>query len=187
MSQASYLNGHFLIAMPGLKDPNFERGVTFICQHNETGALGITINRATDLTVADVLGQLDIEVENNEWSGQPVLIGGPVHGDRGFVLHEVDGKWASSIQVSNELALTTSRDILEALARGEGPKRALLALGYAGWAPGQLESEIRDNSWLSGPADPSLIFETPIESRWVEAAQRLGIDINQLAGFAGHA
>lgn len=188
MADASYLAGHFLIAMPGLKDPNFERGVTFLCQHDEGGALGITINRPMDLRIGDVLEQLDIDAEANPaWSRQPVLLGGPVHPDRGFVLHDRCGCWNSSVDVSDRLALTTSRDILEALARGDGPPNAVLALGYAGWAPGQLESEIRENAWLSGPGDPALIFDVPLESRWVVAAQALGIDITQLSGVAGHA
>ncbi|MDX1569172.1 MAG: YqgE/AlgH family protein [Xanthomonadales bacterium] len=187
MQEGSYLNGHFLIAMPGLKDPNFEKGVTFLCQHNESGALGITINRSADLQISEVLAQLDIECDDQPWCNQPVLIGGPVQRDRGFVLHELSGEWNSSIQVSEDLALTTSKDILEALARGEGPQRALLALGYAGWAPGQLEREIRENSWLSGPGDAQIIFDAPMASRWSLAAEQLGVDIAQLTGFAGHA
>lgn len=187
MNEASYLNGHFLIAMPGLEDPNFKRGVTFLCQHTEAGALGITINRTADLRVVDVLEELGIACDQSGWASQSVLIGGPVHRDRGFVLHEAGEEWAASIRVSPDLALTTSRDVLEALAQGKGPRRAVLALGYAGWAPGQLEEEIRENSWLSGPADPQLIFDTPVVSRWAGAARQLGVDMDQMSGFAGHA
>lgn len=187
MQEGAYLTGHVLIAMPGLKDPNFERGVTFLCQHNESGALGITINRAAEIRNAEVLEQLEIECPNDAWANQPVLIGGPVQRDRGFVLHASGGSWTSSIQVSEDIALTTSKDILEALATGEGPDRAVLALGYAGWAPGQLENEIRENSWLSGPGDPQLLFDTPMAARWTVAAERLGVNLSQLSGFAGHA
>jgi len=184
---SAYLNNHFLIAMPGLHDPNFSRGVTYICQHNESGALGITINRTTQFKVADVMQQLDISCTDITWGEQAVLMGGPVSSDRGFVLHQQGGTWDSSIPVSSELALTTSKDILKALAIGEGPKRALLALGYAGWGPGQLESEICENSWLHSPAENELIFDTPLDSRWTAAAQTLGVDIHAMTGFAGHA
>ena len=187
MTEASYLSGHFLIAMPALKDPNFERGLTLLCQHNDAGALGIMVNRSADVKVSEVLDQLGIDYTDSGWADQSVLIGGPVHRDRGFVLHDGEGEWASSIRVGAELALTTSRDVLEALAEGRGPRRAVLALGYAGWAPGQLESEIRENSWLSGPADPQLIFDTPLPRRWSDAAGQLGVDIHQLSDLAGHA
>lgn len=187
MADASYLEGHFLIAMPGLEDPNFERGVTLLCQHDANGALGVTINRPMELRVGDVLEQLDIEDQHGSWSRQPVLQGGPVHPDRGFVIHDGRDTWNATLAVGKSLALTSSRDILEAIARGEGPANAVLALGYAGWAAGQLEDEIRDNAWLSGPAEPGLIFDEPMESRWVMAAQALGVDIMQLTGTPGHA
>ncbi len=187
MATTDYLNDQFLIAMPGLKDPNFAKAVTYVCQHNESGALGITINRASDLKVGDVLKQLKIECSDEDWASQPVLVGGPVHQDRGFVLHRTSGDWTSSFPVTSTIALTTSKDILEALAAGRGPDKAILALGYAGWAPGQLESEILQNSWLSTQADVEILFDSPLDDRWQRAAAGLGIDIHTLTGAAGHA
>ncbi|MEM9168006.1 MAG: YqgE/AlgH family protein [Planctomycetota bacterium] len=187
MSDASYFSGQFLIAMPGLKDPNFERCVTFLCQHSADGALGITINRPMELRVREVLEQLEIDPRDTGWADRNVLLGGPVHPDRGFVLHERVGSWDATIDVGEVLALTSSRDILEALAQGDGPDRAVLALGYAGWAPGQLEEEMLENAWLSGPANPELIFDTDMDSKWTVAAESLGIDITQLSSTAGHA
>lgn len=184
---ANYLTNHFLIAMPGLSDPTFERTVTYLCQHNEDGALGIIVNRPSELRIGDVFRELNIPVLDDTLSNQRVYYGGPVHTDRGFVLHPKGGEWKSTLTINEDLCLTTSRDILEALGRGEGPPRALLALGYAGWASGQLEQEITQNSWLNAEAKASVIFDTSPEERWRRAAEVVGVDISLLTLEAGHA
>ncbi len=185
--QGSFLTSHFLIAMPAMRDPNFEQTVTFICQHNEEGALGIVINRVVDLTIGDVLAQMDIPKHNRTNSHAPVHYGGPVQSERGFIVHVGLGAWDSTLPVTDSIGLTTSRDILEAVARNEGPEQYLLALGYAGWASGQLENEIKQNAWLNGPADYDVIFNTPIDMRWSAAASLLGVDLNTMSSEAGHA
>jgi putative transcriptional regulator len=181
------LTNNFLIAMPAMKDPNFEQTVTFICQHNEEGALGIVINRTIDLTIGDVLDQMKIERGASPQFNDPVHYGGPVQMDRGFILHEDSGDWDSTLKVSDLIALTTSRDILEAIASNVGPHRTLLALGYAGWGAGQLEREISENAWLHWPADSELVFSTPVSQRWAQAAALLGVDLSLLSTDAGHA
>lgn len=181
------LNDHFLIAMPALADPNFARSVTYLCQHGEDGAMGIQINRASDYTLGEVLRHMRIEISDPELSARPVLFGGPVQGERGFVLHEGPQRWDSTLEVADGLLLTTSRDVLEAVAAGGGPRRMLVALGYCGWGPGQLERELLDNSWLSVPAQRGLMFEHPLEGRWQAALSLLGIDLSRLADYAGHA
>jgi len=187
MTETESLTGQFLIAMPAMTDPNFEQTVTFICQHNEEGALGIVINRTMDLTMGDVLGQMEISPQGCERAGQPVHYGGPVQAERGFVLHDQPGEWESTVAIDERIGLTTSKDILEAIARNEGPERVLIALGYAGWGGGQIEQEITQNAWLSGPADVDLMFSTPVEQRWNRAAGLLGIDLSLLSREAGHA
>lgn len=182
-----YLDRQLLIAMPGLDDPNFNRGVTLMCQHNAEGALGITINRPSNFSVLDVLAQLGIECINPKLGELPVLEGGPVHRERGFVLHEPGLEWESSISLSDSLQLTTSRDILQSIGAGNGPKRFLLALGYAGWAPGQLEEELRENAWLLAPSDRDIVFDLPFDQRWEKAFKRLGINLSNLHGTGGHA
>ncbi len=181
------LANNFLIAMPAMKDPNFEQTVTYICQHSDEGALGIVINRIIDLTVGDVLDQMKIDRAISVKLDARVYYGGPVQMDRGFILHEEIGDWDSTLKVSDQTALTTSRDILEAMARNAGPDRALLALGYAGWGEGQLEREITENAWLHLPADNELMFSTPVHQRWEEAAALLGVDLSLLSTDAGHA
>lgn len=187
MSSFDSLTNHFLIAMPGLLDPNFEKTVTVICQHNEHGALGIVINRTTDLTLGDILRQLDLGNEQGKEQQAPIFSGGPVHTEQGMILHESGGEWDSTLQISETLSLTTSRDILEAMAENRGPPRSILALGYAGWGEGQLEREIKENAWLSGPVDHDIIFGVPVERRWHEAVSRLGVDLSLLSSQAGHA
>ena len=184
---SSYLSNHFLIAMPRMADPNFTRGVTFLCQHTGEGAMGIIVNRMSDLKLGDVLSQMNLTTEIEAVSLAPVFIGGPVQPERGFVLHEPGGNWDSSFTISEELAVTTSRDILAAMAEGRGPKRSLVALGYAGWSAGQLEQEMLDNAWLTVQADSGLIFDTPMERRWEAAAQLIGVDLTMMADNAGHA
>ncbi len=187
MGDMTSLTNHFLIAMPSLADPNFARTVTLICEHSSEGAMGLIINRPIDLSLRQILQQMDIEGNETAQLDLPVHLGGPVQGNRGFVVHEPLGQWESTLPVSDMLGVSTSRDILVALAQNRGPQRSFLALGYAGWAPGQLEREIAENAWLSGPADRSILFEMPAEQRWGAAANLLGIDITTLSDEAGHA
>lgn len=170
-----------------MKDPNFEQTVTYLCQHNDEGALGIVINRTIDLTLGDVLDQMKIKRDDSAKSEAPVHYGGPVQTERGFILHEDIGNWDSTLKIGSFTGLTTSRDILEAMADNSGPNRALLALGYAGWGAGQLEREMSENAWLNWPADNELIFSTPVEERWSSAARLLGVDLSLLSTDAGHA
>jgi putative transcriptional regulator len=184
----SFLERQFLIAMPGLDDPNFARGVTLLCQHNDDGALGLTINRPSDFTVMDLLNQIGLTARDPALAEQPVYEGGPVHPERGFVLHQdAAQRWASSIEVGPNLVITSSRDILEAIAEGTGPERFLVALGYAGWSAGQLEAEMRDNAWLTVMAGADIVFDAPIEQRWSQAVAKLGIDVGRLQPAGGHA
>lgn len=187
MSAFEGLTNQFLIAMPELADPNFERTVTLICQHDENGALGIVINRPTQLTLGDVFQQLDLPADKIEKPDSLIFNGGPVHIERGLVLHNTRGEWDSSLQVSDDLTLTTSRDVLEAMATNQGPEKCLMALGYAGWGGGQLENEMRQNAWLSGPADEDIIFQIPVADRWTKAAQQLGVDLSLISSQVGHA
>ena len=185
--QSFNLTNHFLIAMPQLEDPNFARSVTYICAHNEDGAMGSVVNRALDMTLGDVLSQVDVKAAIATIAARQVYLGGPVHTDRGFVLHRPAQTWQSSISVTAEVAVCTSRDILEAIARGEGPSDTLVALGYAGWSAGQLEAEIAQNAWLSGPADLDIVFKIPAEQRWQRAAALLGVDLHYISHDVGHA
>ncbi len=178
---------HFLIAMPAMDDPDFARGVTLICQHDEHGAMGVIINRESDFTLGDVLKQMDIPTQNPLLAEQRVLHGGPVQTDRGFVLHDDPREWNSTLRFGQGFALTTSRDILVAMAGGEGPERQLMTLGYAGWSAGQLEEEIAANAWLTVPADQAIVFDTPVAERWRAAAQSLGVDLSRLSDDVGHA
>ncbi len=180
------LTNHFLIAMPALADPNFARTVTYLCAHNDEGAMGIVINRPLNLNLADVLDHMEIKNTNPGIVGMQVMQGGPVQRERGFVLHAPVGQWDSVLKVSEEIAVATSRDILTAVAEGRGPKQTLVALGYAGWDAGQLEREVLENAWLSGPADSSIIFDAPYQERWDRAARLLGVDPDRLSGEAGH-
>lgn len=185
--QSTNLTNHFLIAMPALADPNFQQTVTYICAHNEEGAMGIVVNRPLDLTLGEVFAQMDLTAANNTIDKKLVYQGGPVQTDRGFILHSPEQHWDSSIQISADISMTTSRDILEAIAADQGPQNTLVALGYAGWAAGQLEKEIADNAWLSGPAEADIMFVTPCEQRWQSAARLLGVDIQMLSSDIGHA
>ena len=187
MRDTANLTNQFLIAMPGLRDPNFARTVTYICEHSEKGAMGIVVNRPLELSLGDVLEHMKITDPAPGIGDQPVYLGGPVDNERGFVLHTKTAPWSSTLKVTNGIYITTSRDILEAMARGEGPERTLVALGYAGWAGGQLESELQDNAWLSGPSDIRILFELPAEERWAAAARLLGVDLTLLSAEAGHA
>ena len=191
MSAATFqsLSNQFLIAMPELEDPNFFRTVTLICQHDENGALGVIINRTVgSLSINDVLDQFSLPKPKFGRIGhQPIYVGGPVHNELGLVLHRGLGDWQSTLKVGGQLGLTSSRDVLEAIARSDGPDDCLLVLGYAGWGAGQLDFEIGQNSWLTVPADPRIIFEVEIEQRWAQAAASLGVNITTLNTGAGHA
>lgn len=185
-ADVSFAN-QLLIALPALADPNFARSVTLICQHDADGAMGIVVNRTSEYTLGDVLQQMQIASDDERLCAQAVLAGGPVHPERGFVLHDGGHAWDSSMSIADGLYVTTSRDILEAMARGEGPVHATVALGCAGWGAGQLEHELVENSWLTAPADAELLFATPVEQRWQGAAGRIGVDLSRMADYSGHA
>lgn len=187
MTTETNLTNHFLIAMPSLEDGNFSKSVTYICEHNEDGALGITINRPSSITMEEILIQLRITERNPDIPPPIILNGGPVQTDRGFILHSPIGEWESSLKVTDNIAVTTSQDIMQAIANGSGPKNKLIALGYSGWAAGQLEYELSENSWLTCPASEDILFNTAIEKRWDTAAMLLGIDLNLLSNQTGHA
>ena len=181
------LTNHLLIAMPSLADPNFAHTVTLICEHTDKGALGIVLNKPLPMKLSEVLTQLKLAPSSEQIAAMPVLRGGPVHTDRGFVLHRPGGEWDSTHKISDSIQVTTSRDVLAAMAAGTGPEKAFIALGYAGWEAGQLEKEMLDNSWLSVPADESVIFDLPYEERWLATLRLLGVEPGQLTSFSGHA
>ncbi len=186
----SFLQSQFLIAMPGLGDPYFEQTVTLICQHNEDGCFGLTINRPMDVTVKDLFDQLKIPAENDtSIQGINALRGGPVQVEQGFIIHDssTDKTWENTLKINDDLSVTASRDILFDIGAGKGPDNFLLALGCASWAPGQMEQEVLSNSWLNCPADKKIIFDTPYEKRWQGAVKTMGIDLNLLSDVAGHA
>ncbi|HEY7885651.1 MAG TPA: YqgE/AlgH family protein [Cellvibrionaceae bacterium] len=182
------LSNQLLVAMPGMSDPTFAHSVTYICEHSSEGAMGIIINMPMSLDMGDIYQQLDLETSHAS-AEVPVLAGGPVSVERGFVLHPTrdDQLWQSTIRVCDDISLTASRDILTALAEGRGPEHFLIALGYAGWDSEQLEQEISDNAWLTVPADQQILFGTPCEQRWQAAAKSIGIDLNLISNTAGHA
>jgi putative transcriptional regulator len=181
------LTGHFLIAMPSLEDGFFNHAVTYICEHDESGSFGIIINQETELTLKHIVKEMQIGAEENYNADQPVFIGGPVDQGRGFILHRPTGNWQSTLKVNEHIALTTSKDILEAIVNNEGPKNSIVALGYAGWTAGQLDNEIAANTWLSCPADEQILFDTPPEERWKAAAKLIGVDLSLLSNDTGHA
>jgi putative transcriptional regulator len=181
------LTHQFLIAMPAMADPNFAGSVVYVCEHSDKGALGLVINRPTELTLATLFDKIDLKLEIAPWKDEPVFFGGPVQTERGFVLHKPPGSYSSSLAVSEDIALTTSKDVLEAVAEGRGPGKMLVTLGYSGWGVGQLEHEIGQNAWLTVAADAEIIFDTPAEGRFDAALKLLGINSNQLSGLAGHA
>lgn len=187
LMQSVDLTNHFLIAMPAMADPYFAKTLTYICEHNEQGALGVVINRRIDLDFRTLFDQIKIPLQDEALAGRAVHYGGPVQMDRGFVLHQPVGNWQSSLKVADDVALTTSKDILEAVGRGEGPSKLFVTLGYAGWEAGQLEHELAQNAWLTVRADPHVIFDEPEESRLAVAMGMLGVDFASLAEDAGHA
>ena len=181
------LTDHFLIAMPAMADPYFAKSLTYICEHNEQGALGLVINRPIDMNLLALFERLSLTLEDKERADAPIYFGGPVQTDRGFVLHEPSGQWQSTLRVRDAIGLTTSKDILEAVGRGEGPQRMLVTLGYAGWSAGQLEHELGQNAWLTVEARNRIIFDLPADERLPAALELLGVDPASLSEEAGHA
>ena len=178
---------HFLIAMPSMTDPHFSRTLTYIAEHNEQGALGVIVNRPIDMTLATLFERIELPLEAQGFATQPVYFGGPVQTDRGFVLHRPMSEWHSTLRVTDEVGLTSSRDILQAIGTTGEPHDVLVTLGYAGWAAGQLEQELADNAWLTVAADLAIIFDLPPEERLAAAMQKLGVDFARLSEVAGHA
>jgi putative transcriptional regulator len=181
------LRDHFLIAMPAMADPNFSETVTYVCKHDDEGALGVVLNRPTDMSLGAMFDRLKIELKARALADVPVVRGGPVERERGFVLHRSDAKYEATLPGESEIKVTVSADILDAIARGEGPTPVLVALGYAGWEGGQLEAELRGNAWLTVPADPMIVFDTPFEQRWHAALGLPGVDLKHMTSYAGHA
>lgn len=187
------LTGHFLIAMPAMTDSFFSKSVTFICTHNQDGAMGIMINRPTDITFETLFEKINVELLNIGVADKHVLYGGPVQPERGFVLHEItNGEWDSTVQIANNIALTTSKDILESVAIGHGPAKMLVTLGYAGWTSGQLEQEIMQNAWLSVQANDTetlhkILYDTDYDQKLSATLALLGVDPAMLSDVAGHA
>jgi putative transcriptional regulator len=181
------LTNHFLIAMPNMADPHFSRTLTFICEHNDQGALGLVVNRPIDMTLAALFERLNLDLKARGLQDMPVYFGGPVQTDRGFVLHVPRGEWSSTLPVRESIGLTTSRDILEAVGSGTGPEKIIVTLGYSGWAAGQLEHEILQNAWLTVEASEQIIFDLPPEERLPAAMELLGVSYASLSDEAGHA
>ncbi len=181
------LTGHFLIAMPAMTDPYFAKSVTYICEHNAEGAMGVVINRPIEMTLDTLFKQINVQIADHPFAEKAVNFGGPVQIDRGFVLHQPAGDWKSTIAISGNTALTTSIDILEAIAQGNGPQKLLVTLGYAGWAAGQLEQEMSQNAWLTVPASDSVIFDLPDREKFNAAMSLLGVNLAQLSADVGHA
>ena len=189
------LTNHFLIAMPGLSDEVFGRSVVFMCEHSERGALGLVINKPSDILLSELFQKVELELHRDDLMATPVFQGGPVQTERGFVLHEAlatggdpkESVYASTLSIPGGLEMTTSKDVLEAMAVGAGPHKVFVSLGYASWGQGQLESEITENSWLTVEADPAVIFDTPVEDRYAKAMKLLGLEPWMLSPDAGHA
>ena len=190
------LTHHFLIAMPGLEDETFAKSVVYLCEHSERGALGLVINKPSDINLQNLLQKVDLDLRRQDLTDTPVFQGGPVQTERGFVLHDAmqadsekpeDSGYSSTLSIPGGLEMTTSKDVLEALSTGAGPRRVLVTLGYASWGEGQLESELAENTWLTVGADPSVIFDTPIGQRWDRALGLLGLQAWMLSPDAGHA
>ncbi len=184
----STLQNHFLVAMPALSDSFFYRSVVYLCEHDQNGAMGLIINRPTRVMLEELLSHLKIDNHADSLKTTPVLFGGPVQKGQGMVIHDQQqAEWKSSLKLADDVFLTTSTDILEAIGTDDGPKHALVTLGYSGWGAGQLEQELAENSWLTVPATRELLFDTPAEQRWQAAAQILGVDINLMSNTTGHA
>lgn len=187
MSKTSSLAEQLLIAMPSMEEGYFARSVSLICQHDAQGAMGLVLNQDSEFTLGALFDQLGLPCQNLHLRTVSVLSGGPVSPERGFILHKDGRSWDSSLHLENGLTVSTSRDILKALAAGEGPDQFLVLLGYSGWSAGQLEGELADNAWLNAPASEDIIFNAPIAARWKAAAQQLGIDLSLISSHVGHA
>jgi putative transcriptional regulator len=187
MSDSGYLTNQLLIAMPYMGDPNFSQTVVLICDHSAQSALGLILNKPLPMRMGEIFEQLEIKLDKGQLRERQVLRGGPMQTDRGFVVHRACGEWDSTLKVSDSLHVTTSLDILAAMALGKGPDEAVIALGYAGWDGGQLENELRANAWLSAPADLGLIFDLPFESRWHAAGRLLGVELSRMSPTGGNA
>src|SRR3954467_15544086 len=181
------LTNHFLIAMPNMADPYFSRSLTYICEHNPEGALGIVVNRPIEMTLSSLFERLELALEEKGIGCDPVYFGGPVQTDRGFVLHQPVGQWQATLAVRDRLGETTARGVLEAVQNGTGPERIIVSLGYSGWSAGQLENEIKQNAWLTVEAQDAIIFDLPAEAKLTAAMGLLGVDYAKLSGNAGHA
>lgn len=184
---STQLGGQLLLALPTLGDPRFRGSVVLMCEHGEEGALGLIVNHPMQLQLGTVLKQLNLPEAGTEVASRPVFSGGPVETQRGFVIHDAPGRFADSLDLGDHLAVSSSEQILQAIGEGRGPNRFLIVLGYAGWGPGQLEAELRENAWIPVPATPELIFDTSIKDRWRQAAIQIGIDPLQLSSESGHA
>ncbi|MBK7563654.1 hypothetical protein PROAA_860020 [Candidatus Propionivibrio aalborgensis] len=185
--QSFDLTDHFLIAMPAMDDPYFSKSLIYIAEHNDQGALGIIVNRPIDMSLATLFEKIDVPFETLGMANLPIFFGGPVQTDRGFVLHRPVGEWQSTLAVNQDVGLTSSRDVLQAVARDGQPHEIMVTLGYSGWGAGQIEHELAQNAWLTVPADPHILFELPYEDRLPSAMEILGIDFKNLAVKAGHA
>ena len=195
-SASTNLTNHFLIAMPGLQDVLFSRSVVYLCEHSQRGALGLVINKPCDISLKSLFDKVELELKRDDLADAPVFFGGPVQTERGFVLHQAtfddadkptEPVYASTLSIAGGLEMTTSRDVLEAIAGGGGPRKVLISLGYSAWGEGQLESELGENSWLTVPADSALIFDTPVDQRYEQALHLLGLQAWMLTSDAGHA
>lgn len=187
MSDAGYLTNQLLIAMPSMGDPNFTQTVALVCDHGPRGALALILNKPLAMRMGEIFEQLEIQIDAGPLAERKVLRGGPMQTDRGFVVHPAGGEWDSTLKVSERIHVTTSRDILAAMARGAGPQEAVVALGYAGWDGGQLEDEIRANAWLNAPVDRGILFDLPYEARWEAAGRLIGVDLSRISTTSGHA
>jgi putative transcriptional regulator len=187
MAIINSLANHLLIAMPSLHDPNFEKTVIYICEHRDEGAVGLIVNRPMQFSLSVVFDQLEIEPVGIEQSHLPLMFGGPIQPERGFVVHKDLGEWRSSLFLQEDVTVTTSNDIIRALAENKGPKKVLVTLGYSGWVENQLEREILDNVWLVCPYHSEILYDVPFEDRWEYAGTTLGVKMNQLSASTGHA
>lgn len=187
MSIINSLANHLLIAMPSLSDPNFEKTVIYLCEHHEQGSVGLIINRPMHFPLSIVFDQLEIEPIRIEINKLPLMYGGPVQPERGFVIHKQTGEWRSSLLLQDEVTVTTSNDIIRAIATDNGPKDVLVTLGYSAWVENQLEKEVVDNIWLVCPYKAEILYDVPFDERWEYAGSTLGIKMNQLSSAAGHA
>lgn len=185
--QSINLTDHFLIAMPAMEDTFFSKSLIYIAEHNEQGALGLIVNRPIDMSLATLFEKIDIPLEADELGRLPIFFGGPVQTDRGFVLHRPLGEWQSTMAVNQQVGLTSSRDVLQAVASQGQPRDVLVTLGYSGWSAGQLEEELGQNAWLTVPADSHILFDLPFEDKLASAMEKLGVSFTNLADGAGHA